>query len=254
MDLQAYSPVRYVNWKLNGEAITASNSQLLISSSGDHHLQGVYYIDGTPDTIETVFNALPPQNNCQAVIKTSKGDIVVELSSLAPRHADHFEDLVESGYYDSLPFHRIIPGFVVQGGDGNQSTKKVDRRPPSLRELNPEFNNELNHYKGAIAMARLPDDINPDKRSSPDQFYLVHGSEVDHQKLEDLSADQGRIYTSDQRKKYLKLGGAPQLDGEYTVFGYMTMGFDVLDSLAFSPTGPNDYPLDTLLMKIQMVQ
>lgn len=255
LDTRQLAPVRHVEWFINDEPIlTTADGELLITSSGNHRLVGAYYLNGTPDTVHYSLTALPPNNNCQVAIHTSKGTMIAELSSLTPRHSDHFEELIENGYYDSLIFHRVIPGFVIQGGDASRSVKKNGQFPLALRELNPEFNAELNHYKGALAMARMPDDVNPEKRSSPDQFYVVQGAPVDAERLEELSAQAGRTYKSYQRQRYFDMGGSPQLDGEYTVFGYVNMGFPVLDSIAYTPTAQGDLPLDTIIMKLEMVK
>lgn len=255
LDTRQLAPVRHVEWFVNGESIPAtSEGELLITSSGRHDLLGAFYLNGVPDTVRYSFTATAPDHNCLVAIHTSKGTMVAELSELAPRHADHFEELIENEYYDSLIFHRVIPGFVIQGGDASRSVRKTGQIPLSLRELNPEFNAELYHYKGALAMARMPDDVNPEKRSSPDQFYIVQGAPVDAERLEELSAEAGRTYKSYQKQQYFQNGGSPQLDGEYTVFGYVIMGLPVLDSIAYTPTSQGDLPVDTIIMKLEMVK
>ena len=255
LDTRQLAPVRHVEWFVNGVPFQmTAKRELLITSSGSLELVGAFYLNGVPDTVRYNITALAPDNNCLVAVHTSKGTMVADLSVLAPRHSDHFEELVVNGYYDSLIFHRVIPGFVIQGGDANQSVRKNGQLPLALRELNPEFNTELNHYKGALAMARMPDDVNPEKRSSPDQFYIVQGAPVDAERLEELSAESGRTYKSYQKQQYFEKGGSPQLDGEYTVFGYVKMGFPVLDSIALTPTAQGDLPIDTIIMKLEMVR
>lgn len=246
---------RYVNWYLDGEPVKAHLERgVLITSSGQHELMGAYFRNGEPDTVVVQFEAMPPNDFCQFAIETHKGSMVVSLSDLTPRHSDHFESLVERAYYDSLKFHRIVPGFVVQGGDGALRETRIDPRERTMKELNPEFNSELLHYKGALAMARMPDDVNPDKRSSPDQFYLVQGGSLDNERLEEVASKKSLRYKSYQRDRYLRNGGSPQLDMEYTVFGYVTHGFDIIDSLTTIPTNSDDSPVVPVYMKIKRVE
>lgn len=255
MDVSSLSPSRNTQWALNGEKVRNYEGKgILFTRSGRYTLVGKFFIDGQMDSVKYSVKALPPLDNCQVAIHTSKGTMVAHLSHYAPRHTDHFEALIERGYYDSLTFHRIVPGFVVQGGDGQDSLKKEGAVALPLNDLSPEFHPELLHYKGALAMARMPDEVNPEKASSPDQFYLVQGSPLDEKELEDVSARKGVTYKSYQRERYLENGGAPQLDGEYTVFGYLTHGLEVLDSLSLVPTNSEDMPIDPIFMAIKKVK
>jgi peptidyl-prolyl cis-trans isomerase B (cyclophilin B) len=251
--LSPLAPVKNVKWTLDGTVCLVGKDQnLLITQSGKHVLKGIYYHDGKRDSVKYLFDALPPEDQCLVEISTDKGTMVAQLSSEAPQHSDHFENLVEMGYYDSLIFHRVIPGFVIQGGDASKSNKS--RPLIDDKELDSEFHPEMCHYKGALAMARMPDNINPQKKSSPDQFYIVHGSQLDAERLAQLSADGGREYKSYQREKYIKLGGSPQLDGEYTVFGYLLFGMAIIDSIALTPTGAGDLPEEPIYMTLRMVR
>lgn len=254
LSTSSLAPVRHVQWYLNDQKVLTNEAgEILLTKSGNYQLTGKYFFNGNLDSITHTLKVLPPENPCLVAINTTKGSLVVELSGKTPRHSDHFEDMVRQKYYDGLIFHRVIPGFVVQGGDGSD-TSHHHRGPSALAELAPEFNSEMLHYKGALAMARMPDNINPEKNSSADQFYLVHGGKLDEERLEELTATNPWNYKSYQKEQYLKMGGSPQLDSEYTVFGYVTHGYDILDSLALSPTGPGDLPLDTIFMTIRMVE
>ena len=228
-------------WLFNGEELHPNaHGQILVTKSGQYDIEFRYYEDGRVKQSKQSWTALPPRDFCSLAIATPKGEMVVELSDLTLRHSDHFQELAEDQYYDSLIFHRIVPGFVVQGGNAQETPYQRKTNRVEVKELDPEMHSDLLHYRGALAMARMPDQVNPEKRSSPDQFYIVQGTPFDESRWEQFLTDQGKEYKSYQRDRYLDLGGAPQLDGEYTVFGYLTHGYDVLDSLAATiTTGEN---------------
>ncbi len=118
----------------------------------------------------------------RALIKTSEGDILITLSDLTPLHRDNFVRLAEEGFYDGVTFHRVIEEFMIQGGDG--STRAV---PPSTTgdyTIEAEINDSLFHKRGAVAAARMGDDVNPERRSSGTQFYIVQGKVYDDESLE----------------------------------------------------------------------
>lgn len=241
VDVQQVSGRTDGRWIFNGkERHPNAFGQILITQSGEYNIKYRYYENGRVKQSNLTWLALPPQDFCSIAIETPKGEMVVELSDLTLAHSDHFQELVEDQYYDSLIFHRIVPGFVVQGGNGQETPYQRSTDRVEVNELEPEFHSDLLHYRGALAMARMPDQVNPEKRSSPDQFYIVQGTPFDESRWEQFLTDQGKEYKSYQKERYLKAGGAPQLDGEYTVFGYMTHGYDVLDSLAATiTTGEN---------------
>lgn len=204
---------------------------------------------------EVVFAA--PQD-CQILLKTSKGDITIELSDDTPKHRDNMLSLISEGYYDSLLFHRVIKGFMVQGGDPNsrdaQPNTNLGSGGPGYK-VPAEINENLVHYKGALAAARQPDQVNPKKKSSGSQFYLVHGGPVSEQSLNRQEQQTGIIYSDEIREKYYEVGGTPFLDFNYTVFGQVIEGYDVLDAIAESKTRPGDRPeediyiIDVVLIK-----
>ena len=241
-------------WYLNGrKTVPDSKGRILITESGEHRLSYRFYFKGKVDSSVTTFTALPPEDYCNAILTTPKGQIVLQLSAQAPRHSDNFERLINEGYYDSLIFHRIIPGFVVQGGDPQQTPFKRLSDLVAHEMLDAEFHPDLLHYKGALAAARAPDHLNPEKRSSPDQFYIVQGTPFDEERWEQYLTEQGAVYKSYQKGQYLKRGGSPQLDGEYTVFGYLTHGWEVLDSLAYTTT-EGERPVDHIWMTLKMIE
>ena len=145
-----------------------------------------------------------------AVIKTSEGEMVLEFyPDVAPKHVENFKTLAKKGFYDGQCFHRVIPGFMIQGGDPNtkdESKKEVWGQGGPGYTINAEFNNKP-HLRGTLSMARTPD-----PNSAGSQFFICHGS-------------------------------PRQLDGQYTVFGKLIKGEDVLDKIATTPTEGPDRPV-----------
>lgn len=196
-----------------------------------------------------------PQKRTRVEINTTAGRMVVELYNETPAYRDNFLKLVREHYYDSTLFHRVIPGFMVQGGDPD--SRRADDRAVELGQGGPgytlpaELRPELIHRKGALAAARLADDVNPTKRGSGSEFYIVQGRKwlpADlRQLVERMNAgrpDSAKVhYTPDQMETYGNLGGAPRLDGNYTVFGQVVSGMDVLDRIASLPCDAMDRPL-----------
>lgn len=199
-------------------------------------------------------------------INTTAGRMVVELYNETPLHRDNFLKLVRTHYYDSTLFHRVIQGFMIQGGDPD--SRKADDRTKELGNGGPdftlpaEFRPELFHRKGALAAAREGDDVNPEKRSSGSQFYIVQGRQWSPADLARMEAriNTGRPdstaihYTPEQIDMYKTEGGAPHLDGNYTVFGQLVEGFDVLDRIAGTPCDNQDRPLADIRMWMRVIQ
>ena len=199
---------------------------------------------------------LPPKR-CLAEIETSYGAILIELYDATPLHRDNFLNLAEAGFYDSLLFHRVVRGFVIQGGDPQSRTAKPQQRlgmgGPGYT-VPAELVDTLIHLRGAVAAARLPDQVNPQKRSSGSQFYIVQGRAVTEQMLDRVEAAKMFRYPTALRKKYLELGGTPQLDGDYTVFGRVIEGMDVVDRIAQLPVFPGDRPQEDVWMVVHVVK
>lgn len=195
--------------------------------------------------------------SCQVIIETQFGNMVFELSDLTPKHRDNFIELVEKSFYDSLLFHRVISGFMIQGGDpeskGARPGQPLGSGGPGY-QIPAEFNSELVHIKGALAAARMGDQANPEKKSSGSQFYIVQGGEVNDNTLDRIEARTGVIYTDEQREAYKSHGGTPFLDTQYTVFGMMVSGFDVLDRIAEVETHPGDRPVEDVVMRIKVIK
>ena len=199
---------------------------------------------------------IKPPEKCMVVIETPYGDMEVELYDETPKHRDNFIKLAEKGFYDSLLFHRVIKGFMIQGGDPQSRNaspnKNLGSGGPGY-QLDAEIRPDLIHVKGALAAARLGDRVNPEKRSSGSQFYIVQGRKLTEEQLRQIEEHKGIKYTDEQKKLYLQLGGTPFLDGEYTVFGRVVSGLDVLDKIASVKTKRADRPVKDVWMKIKVV-
>lgn len=180
-------------------------------------------------------------------MQTTAGRLVIELYDQTPQHRDNFIKLAESGYYDSLLFHRVINQFMIQGGDPDSKNapkgKQLGQGGPGYT-VPAEFVDSLLHIKGALAAARTGDMVNPTKASSGSQFYIVQGRVFSDSELNNFEMRSGRKYTEAQRELYKTVGGTPHLDGAYTVYGRVVEGLDVIDKIASSPTAPGDRPVE----------
>ncbi len=238
-------------------------------------------------------------------IKTEYGDMIVVLYDKTPLHKKNFLELVKSKRYDSTNFHRIVENFMIQGGDvaekeGRQETEE-DRVPAEIVD-------GFYHIKGALAAARQPDQLNPEKKSSATQFYIVQGNSWEtmatnvqllNQKMGELLQDTAysdlsqqfqelarnrdnkgmndlalankslveekyginlSVDASEYPEAYQGIGGYPYLDGEYTVFGKVVEGFDVIDKMATVKTrqnprsGENSMPLETIYITMEVIE
>ena len=194
------------------------------------------------------------------LMKTNLGNFILRLSDSTPLHRNNFIQLIRSKYYVGINFHRVIAGFMIQAGD--ESSKKNADTSKFLKQytLPAEFNTALFHKKGVLAAARLGDDVNPTKASSGVQFYIVHGRVFNNNSLDSVQTYRmkGRLIPEPQREVYKTLGGAPHLDQNYTIFGELIEGFDVLDSIATVKTtgkGKGDKPLvDVEITSTKMIK
>lgn len=199
-------------------------------------------------------------------INTTAGRMLVELYNETPKHRDNFLKLVRENYYDSTLFHRVIQGFMIQGGDPD--SRKAEDRTKQLGNGGPgytlpaEIHPGLIHRKGALAAAREGDNVNPERRSSGSQFYLVQGRKW---MPKDLARMEARLnnslpdslsvhYTPEQIEAYKTQGGAPHLDGGYTVFGQLLEGFDVLDRIAALPCDNFNRPQADVRIWMRVIQ
>lgn len=240
-------------------------------------------------------------------IKTSYGDMVAILYDETPKHKANFIKLAKEHYFDSLLFHRVIQGFMIQGGDPNSKKAKPGE---SLGSGGPgytvdaEFLPQYYHEKGALSAARMGDQVNPQKASSGSQFYIVQGTVISQTEVQTLKYDQMQLMTGlrkmfedpankplldslnqlyysgdvaayqarlialaprvqkatgltiikdlseEKIKTYTTIGGAPHLDGQYTVFGKVIRGLDVIDKIAALEKGPGDRPVEDVRMTV----
>jgi peptidyl-prolyl cis-trans isomerase B (cyclophilin B) len=237
-------------------------------------------------------------------IQTMLGDIVVRLYDETPIHRDNFVKLVKEGYYDGTLFHRVIKNFMIQGGDpdskGAPAGKMLGVGGPDYT-LEAEIKDGIFHKRGALAAARQGDEVNPERRSSGSQFYIVWGDVYNEgqlrqfskqlrmqkvqavfnelaseqraeimqmrrdrnreglQQLQDKLATEAenRVgksgLTDEQMKIYSTVGGTPHLDGQYTVFGEVEEGLDVVEMIQSSATGRGDRPVDDIEMKLVLI-
>jgi cyclophilin family peptidyl-prolyl cis-trans isomerase len=249
-----------------------------------------------------------PSNTDQiAIITTDFGEIHILLYDETPLHKANFLKLASEGFYDSTTFHRVMEGFMIQGGDPNSKDDIPfnDGQGGPGYTIEAEFSQNLIHKKGAIAAARTGDQQNPERRSSGSQFYIVQGEPVQSILLDQMqeqrnknekeiilrdymqapeqaellnklrgfmqaglqdsiAAELARLepivtagyvpftYSPEQRDLYANLGGAPFLDGNYTVFGEVIKGLAVVDSIATVETGQADRPIENVVMMVSV--
>ena len=172
------------------------------------------------------------------VIKTSMGTIKAKLYNDTPLHRDNFIKLVNEGWYNGSPFHRVINEFMIQGGQNKDGRLDPGYTVPA------EFKSNHFHKKGVLAAARQGDQVNPKKASSGSQFYIVQGKVYDDKTLDMYESRMGKVFGARERQAYKTVGGTPFLDGEYTVFGEVIEGLDVVDKIAAVKTGRMDVPVE----------
>ncbi len=185
----------------------------------------------------------------QVLLKTTFGDIVIALYDDTPRHKANFEKLVNDKFYDGVLFHRIIKGFMIQGGDPDSKTAKPGQRLGSGDvgyKIPAEFVTGRFHKRGAVAAAREGDQVNPQKASSGCQFYIVDGTVYDDNKMNMIAQRTGKTFTPEQMEAYTTIGGAPFLDGDYTVFGEVVKGMEVVDKIAEQKKDGADRPVEDI--------
>ncbi|MEJ7626616.1 MAG: peptidylprolyl isomerase [Ferruginibacter sp.] len=188
-------------------------------------------------------------------IITDSGSMIVKLYDSTPLHRDNFVKLVTQGFYDSLMFHRVIPGFMIQGGDPLSKNA-----PPSIMlgnggdnmaRIPAEFRQTLRHKRGVLAAAR---DGNPLKASSACQFYIVDGKTYTDSDLDMMESRKGFKYSISEREIYKSMGGTPSLDMEYTVFGELESGLEIISKIAMAPRDANNRPLGDVRMRMEIIK
>ena len=194
---------------------------------------------------------------CLVEIETDYGNMLVELSNATPQHRDNITKLAEQGFYDGTIFHRIISDFMIQGGDPD-SKNAAEGQPLGMGgpgyTVPAEFVDSMVHIKGALAAARMGDAGNPKKASSGSQFYIVQGKPVEEAMLNRMESMKGTHYTPEQKKMYAEIGGTPFLDREYTVFGHVIKGLEVIDKISAVQKDGRDRPAKDVKMKIRVIK
>ncbi len=188
-------------------------------------------------------------------LTTDSGIIIVKLYDSTPLHRDNFVKLVGSGFYDSLLFHRVIPEFMIQGGDPLSKIAPagtmLGNGGGDMARIPAEFRQTLRHKRGALAAAR---DGNPEKASSAAQFYIVQGKTFTEDELNMIEARKSIKYTPKEKAIYKTTGGTPFLDMEYTVFGEVESGLEVINKIAGVQRDANNRPLGDVRMRLELIK
>ena len=187
------------------------------------------------------------------IIETNMGTMKVEVYADVKQHAENFLKLAKEGFYDSLLFHRVIPDFMIQGGDPQSKNSMAGAMLGNGDvgyKVPAEFMDKYYHKKGALAAAR---DGNPEKASSGCQFYIVQGKKFTDTELDNFERGKGTKFTEEVRNDYKTNGGTPHLDGAYTVFGQLVEGFDVLEKISLVPCNGSNRPNeDVRILKMEV--
>lgn len=197
------------------------------------------------------------EKNTYVEMKTTMGTMVLKLYNETPLHRDNFVNIVKSKQYDSVLFHRVIKAFMIQGGDPTSKYAGPEAMLGSgdivgVPRVPAEFNPSLYHKKGALAAAR---DGNPEKASSNCQFYIVQGKTFTDADLDRMQQYNGWKYTTEQREMYKTIGGTPHLDNNYTVYGELVSGMEVLDAIAAVKVGQADRPsVDVRIIQTKLLK
>jgi peptidyl-prolyl cis-trans isomerase B (cyclophilin B) len=193
-------------------------------------------------------------SECLVEIETDFGIMLCVLYNSTPLHRDNFLKIIDEGVLTGTIFHRVINGFMIQGGDPS-SKNAAPGQQLGMGDLGytvpGEFVDSLIHLKGSLCAARTN---NPQKRSSASQFYIVQGRIADDKNLDMVEGQNGFRYTKEQREAYKKIGGTPFLDRNYTVFGKVIEGLDIVDKIASTQTAPGDRPVKDVRMKVRIIK
>ena len=211
---------------------------------------------------------LGKMKNQKVKIETTEGDITLLLYDETPLHRDNFVKLVKAKFYDGVLFHRVIDEFMIQGGDPNSKNAEPGKMLGDGDvgyTIPAEFKTpQIYHKRGALAAAREGDDTNPEKASSGCQFYIVVGKQFTNEQLDQMEAskidkhghanDSTYKFSEQARIDYTTIGGTPHLDGNYTVYGEVLTGIDVVDKIAQARTNRADRPREDIrIIKMRLI-
>ncbi len=239
------------------------NTSVEASPQHKYYLSGHYTVQlkatkGSKESIMEKQIVVDPPHDCLIEMETTLGTMTIQLSDLTPLHRDNFVKLAETGFYDGLIFHRVIEGFMIQGGDPESKNATEGQRLGSGGpgyQIPAEFDKTLFHVKGALASARTGGPSNPEKKSSGSQFYIVDGKPLPESQIAIMEAQKGIKYDEKAREILINEGGTPFLDQEYTVFGQVVKGLDIIDKIAAVETAPGDRPLvDVKIIRVRAIK
>jgi len=203
--------------------------------------------------VKPILAAKPKEQFTRIKITTAMGEMVVKLYNKTPQHRDNFIKLVKEHFYDSLLFHRVIKGFMIQGGDPD-SKNAVSGTMLGNGDVGytipAEFDSTLFHKKGALCAARTD---NPEMASSGCQFYIVQGRKASIGELENIEMQNGYKFSPAKKMTYKMNGGTPFLDSRYTVFGEVETGMEVIDTIGLTQTDGSNRPLADLRMQMELL-
>lgn len=206
-----------------------------------------------PVTSQPIANIVPVKIR----LTTDSGVIIIRLYDSTPLHRDNFVKLVRQHYFDSLMFHRVIKDFMIQGGDPDSKNAlpgvELGNGGPGYT-IPAEFDTSLFHKKGVIAAAREGDAVNPLKASSGSQFYIVQGRKYSDAEMNAIENAKNIRISEAHRLVYRTVGGTPFLDMNYTVFGEVESGIEVVDKIAATAKDVNNRPLQDIRMKIEIIE
>jgi peptidyl-prolyl cis-trans isomerase B (cyclophilin B) len=247
----------YYEWDFgDGNQSTEINPSHRYLRSGDYKVVLKAMAGKKIKKTEKMVKVDPPADKL-VEIQTPLGNMMVRLYDATPQHRDNFLKLADEGYFDSLLFHRVIQGFMIQGGDPDSRNAPAGQRlgmgGPGY-QVPAEFDPSLIHRKGALAAARTGGPSNPEKKSSGSQFYIVQGQPVSEEEIKLFERRKGIDYDPKAREVYQQSGGTPFLDMEYTVFGEVIEGLEVIDKIAAVATNPDDRPVEDVPMKIVVIR
>lgn len=245
-----------IMWSIDGNVYTDQKQAHQFIKSGKHEVTVTVSKGGkSKSKTKEIFFEAP--KDCLMQLSTPHGKMIFKLYDETPIHRDNFVKLVEEAFYNGTMFHRVIDGFMIQGGDpkskGASANDMLGSGGPGY-QLDAEIDERFAHTKGSLAAARLGGPGNPQKKSSGSQFYIVQGKEVTAEALERIENSKGITYTDSVKEDYLANGGTPFLDGDYTVFGKVIEGLDVIDKIAKLKTGSGDRPVENVIMNITVIK
>ncbi|MBP8067024.1 MAG: peptidylprolyl isomerase [Pedobacter sp.] len=196
--------------------------------------------------------SFPANRDSHVKISTNLGEMIFKLYKETPKHHTNFVRLVKKGYFDAYDFNRIIKGFVIQGGETDSAYAAMEKAGEVLKRLPAELNSQLFHQKGALAAGR---DDNKEKASFLGQIYVVDGKKYTDQQLDAFEKRIGKDFqfSAEARRIYKEVGGTPSLDQNYTIFGQLVKGWEVLDRIAGQSKDKSDRPLMKIKIKVSML-